>query len=309
MPKVTIIVPIYNAEKYLYACVDSVLEQTYKDFELLLIDDGSKDNSGIICDEYAKKDGRIRVFHKQNGGVSSARNMGLDNAIGEWILFVDADDYITPECLGVLMSTSNLTCVDIIQYSYFRVTEHGNVLKRKSDCGNTRFLTKKQYISSRKMTFCVCGTLYRHFTVKNIRFDETLKLAEDQLFVMQAMRGAENVAKIEIPMYAYRINPRSVTHNSRSQDAYQSMLKLATVVQSMPMFKYQIDTMVVQFVFIIIRNGDYSNYDKRLKCLFMWENPQVMRYNTWKKNVFILLAKVDFSFACLLFQRMNRLFG
>ena len=91
---ISIIVPVYNTEKYLRRCIDSVLAQTYQDFELLLIDDGSKDSSGAICDEYAAKDARVKVFHKENGGVSSARNVGLDNARGEWITFVDSDDYI-----------------------------------------------------------------------------------------------------------------------------------------------------------------------------------------------------------------------
>ena len=94
MPIMSVIVPVYNTEQYLHRCIDSILTQTYTDFELLLIDDGSKDKSGDICDEYALKDSRIRVFHKENGGVSSARNLGLDNAAGEWITFVDSDDWI-----------------------------------------------------------------------------------------------------------------------------------------------------------------------------------------------------------------------
>ena len=94
--------PVYNTEKYLRRCVDSILAQTFTDFELLLINDGSTDSSGAICDEYTQKDSRVRVFHKENGGVSSARNIGLDNAKGEYIAFVDSDDYIDNrmyECL------------------------------------------------------------------------------------------------------------------------------------------------------------------------------------------------------------------
>ena len=94
-PKISIIVPVYNVEQYLRRCIDSILNQSFADFELLLIDDGSKDKSGAICDEYAAKDSRIRVFHKENGGVSSARNIGLENARGEWLSFIDGDDVIT----------------------------------------------------------------------------------------------------------------------------------------------------------------------------------------------------------------------
>ncbi len=93
-PKISVIVPVYNVEKYLRRCIDSILSQTFSDFELLLIDDGSKDKSGDICDEYVAKDVRIKVFHKANAGVSSARNLGLDKAKGEFIFFVDSDDFL-----------------------------------------------------------------------------------------------------------------------------------------------------------------------------------------------------------------------
>lgn len=91
-PQISIIVPVYNAGRFLDKCVTSILSQSFSDFELLLVDDGSKDDSGVLCDLYAQKDARVKVFHKENGGVSSARNLGLDNAKGEWIAFVDSDD-------------------------------------------------------------------------------------------------------------------------------------------------------------------------------------------------------------------------
>lgn len=116
VPLVSIIVPVYNAEKYLNRCIDSILSQTMTDFELLLIDDGSKDNSGRICDEYAEKDARVRVFHKPNGGVSSARNLGLDNAKGKWITFVDADDRCSCNYLEHLLSKVDDTDL-IISYA------------------------------------------------------------------------------------------------------------------------------------------------------------------------------------------------
>lgn len=98
-PIISIIVPVYNTENYLRRCVDSILSQSFTDFELLLINDGSKDSSGKICDEYFVKDNRVRVFHKENGGISSVRDMGLDKALGEWITFVDSDDWIKPNYL------------------------------------------------------------------------------------------------------------------------------------------------------------------------------------------------------------------
>lgn len=104
---ISVIVPVYNTEQYLDRCIQSILAQTYTDFELLLIDDGSADSSGAICDKYAEQDSRVRVFHKENGGVSSARNMGLDNAKGEWIAFVDSDDWVLDSYLYNLVSHSH----------------------------------------------------------------------------------------------------------------------------------------------------------------------------------------------------------
>ena len=107
-PKVSIIVPIYNAENTLHRCIDSILNQDYMDFELLLIDDGSKDTSGVICDEYAAKDARVRVIHKENSGVSASRNLALDEAKGEYLQFLDADDWITPNVTRLLVESAVL---------------------------------------------------------------------------------------------------------------------------------------------------------------------------------------------------------
>ena len=110
---ISIIVPVYNVEKYLHRCIDSILAQSFTDFELLLVNDGSKDKSGEICDEYAAKDSRVRVFHKENGCVTSARKLGFDSSVGEYVLFVDSDDYIDKDGIASLVSLSD-DDVDII---------------------------------------------------------------------------------------------------------------------------------------------------------------------------------------------------
>lgn len=102
-PTVSVIVPVYRAEEYLNRCVDSILAQTFTDFEVILVDDGSPDHCGEICDDYARRDPRVRAFHKENGGVSSARNMGLNHAQGEWIAFVDADDWVLSHYLETIL--------------------------------------------------------------------------------------------------------------------------------------------------------------------------------------------------------------
>lgn len=118
MPKVSIIVPVYNVEAYLHRCIDSILAQTFTDWELLLIDDGSPDRSGEICDEYALKDKRIRVFHKKNGGVSSARNFGLNNACGDWTTFVDSDDFLDRTSLSKMLDLTNHYDSDLFCFKF-----------------------------------------------------------------------------------------------------------------------------------------------------------------------------------------------
>ena len=128
MPKVSIIVPVYNTKDYLHRCVDSILAQTFTDFELLLIDDGSTDSSGIICDNYSQIDSRVRVFHKKNGGVSSARNIGLDNANGEWITFVDSDDWVAAAYIEKLYEKTDH--VDLLM-SYAKCYNQQGEIKQK----------------------------------------------------------------------------------------------------------------------------------------------------------------------------------
>lgn len=128
MPKVSIIVPVYKAEKYINRCIDSILAQTYTDWELLLVDDGSPDRSGEICDEYAKKDSRIRVFHKENGGVSSARQMGQDKASGEYTIHADPDDWMEPTMLEELYAKAKEDDADMVLCDFYFNTQSGGVI-------------------------------------------------------------------------------------------------------------------------------------------------------------------------------------
>ena len=125
MAEISIIVPVYQVEKYIRQCIESILAQTFTDFELILVDDGSKDNSGKICDEYAEKDKRIRVIHKENDGLSDARNKGLDNASGNYFMFVDGDDYISPNMAECLYKKISEAKADIAACNYRYIFEDG----------------------------------------------------------------------------------------------------------------------------------------------------------------------------------------
>lgn len=203
--KISVIVPVYNTEKFLNRCIDSILAQTYTDFEMLLIDDGSTDDSATICDEYAAKDERIRVFHKENGGVSSARNLGLDNAQGEWIAFVDADDYVFPCWLENFIHNSS--GVDMVvqgfktSYAYeamYNKDVHG--VSYKGSCKEGLLeLFKNCYLGY------LWVKLFRADIIKenHIRFDAKISYQEDENFVLLYAAHAKQMVSIEDIGYMY----------------------------------------------------------------------------------------------------------
>lgn len=123
-PTVSIIVPLYNAENVISRCIDSILKQNYNDFELLLVDDGSQDTSGSICDKYAQKDDRVRVIHKQNTGVSDSRNIAIQQARGTYLQFVDSDDWIAPDATGLLVSAAQAYSCGLVVSDFYRVIDN-----------------------------------------------------------------------------------------------------------------------------------------------------------------------------------------
>lgn len=185
-PKISIIVPVYKAEKYLHKCLDSIKQQTFTDWECILVDDGSPDSSGKICDDYVYKDSRFRVIHKKNGGVSYARNSGLDNACGEYICFVDSDDYIETDYLSNFGCDSNM---DLYVQGAFFVTEER---QRKVKLEQTNLFELPDIAAkvTSIMPYSPKGfvlrapwsKLYKSCLVGNLRFDTTVSFSEDYIF-------------------------------------------------------------------------------------------------------------------------------
>ena len=219
---ISIIVPIYKAEKYIHRCIDSILAQSHTDFELLLIDDGSPDNCGAICDEYAAKDSRVRVFHKENGGVSSARNLGLDHAQGEWITFVDIDDYVHPDFLASLYAQHD---ADLIVGSFQMVNSKEEWDTILEDCFYDKTQFSKNVIDlSLKIHFHTPWTkLYRNDIIvgNHLRFDEKMHSSEDWLFVLNYLIYAQSLRTSSSPYYCYeRGNVDGLSQNCRYFEEY-----------------------------------------------------------------------------------------
>lgn len=185
-PKISIIVPVYNVEQYLPHCIDSILVQSFTDFELLLIDDGSKDKSGEICDEYVEKDSRVKVFHKENGGVSSARNVGIEASNGEWICFVDSDDYVKTEWLE---NYAQYTDSDLQIQGYVLVSpdtpSKDIILQDTFLIGEKRFDINYSDINLNVPWKCFRARIIHD---NHLRFPVGMHSAEDLVFVLNFMK-------------------------------------------------------------------------------------------------------------------------
>jgi glycosyltransferase involved in cell wall biosynthesis len=224
-PKISVIVPVYNVEQYLIKCIDSILDQDYFNVELILVNDGSQDNSGKICDEYIEKDTRVRVYHKLNQGVSSARNLGLENANGKYIWFVDADDWIERNCItGIICELEN-NDLDALQIGYTSVINNILVPFDEKYGVTTDILTPVEYVTPKLFIGAVCGTVFKqNLSAKNnIRFEENICLAEDQLFFLTIFKFSKKVKRINSIVYYYLRHKNSSTHNSNESLLYNSL--------------------------------------------------------------------------------------
>lgn len=220
-PVVSIIIPVYNVpEKYLRECIESVMEQTLKEIEIILVDDGSPDNCGAICDEYASKDSRIKVFHKENGGVSSARNLGLDNATGKYIMFVDADDRIEQNAVDILLSYRESTNADLVICGYYHDDE--KVYYKGKSVKFLPKITAAQAIAGKYKY--VLGYLWNKLFSKEIidnakiRFDEAIAICEDSLFCQKYVANCNKIVCVNELLYHYETNKNSATHANFSKN-------------------------------------------------------------------------------------------
>lgn len=210
-PKLSVIIPVYNVEKYLAETIESVINQPCRDMEIILIDDGSPDNSGKICDEYAQKDDRITVIHKENGGVSSARNAGLDAASGEYIFFLDSDDPCVEGIYDDILYKKMNGC-DIIFADFARGDENCNIVYEQK-C--PRIYDGDVYtIVSRLVKGYVPAVFFKHEIIirEKIRFDKRFKVGEDKLFMMQFAIHTSSYDLTERPNCIYRDNNSSLMH-------------------------------------------------------------------------------------------------
>lgn len=223
MPEVSIIIPVYNAEKFLHRCVDSLLAQTFSDFELILVDDGSPDGSGAICDAYAAKDSRVQVIHQENQGQSVAKNRAMEQMRGQWVMFADSDDWMHPQSLEYLYNAALDCSVNISVCGYEDTT--GADPEINPDSLKVEMWTPKDFYMQRFINATVCwGKLYHRSCLENIQFPVG-KYIDDEYFTYKILFAQEKLAVISAPLYAYFVNPNSLTKrawNPKRLDAWDA---------------------------------------------------------------------------------------
>lgn len=238
---ISVVIPVYNVEKYLAECVDSVLNQSYTDYEIILVDDGATDSSGTMCDAYAQKDPRIRVIHQLNGGLSAARNTGLKAAQGEYVYFLDSDDYIEPQTLEHLVATAEKEQVDVVffdGYVFFDECEEDDGVSRYirkvpyAQCNGRQMLL--ELLKNEEYRTAVPLMLFRTDFLRryDLWFEEGI-IHEDELFTFQVYNADGRVANCHEQLYARRVRPASIMTASGALRRYDSMLKIYYVLSNM----------------------------------------------------------------------------
>lgn len=210
-PKISIIIPVYNVERFLHTCLDSILAQSFTDWEAIIVDDGGKDRSGEICDEYCKKDERFRVFHRENHGVSASRNFGIKQAKGACLCFVDSDDYIHQHMLEILYQSIINSNYDVIMSREEDVYDTGSsrATEKQEVCYSTKEVTTKDFFygvthsegKDKNLYFHLHGKLYRKEAVDGILLDEDLSLSEDMLFNVKVFSRGATAMLVPLTMY------------------------------------------------------------------------------------------------------------
>ena len=292
-PVVSIIIPIYNVESYLRCCLNSILAQTFQSWEAVLVDDGSKDTCGSICDEYATKDGRIRVIHKPNGGLTSARNAGLAMASGEWVMYLDGDDWIEPEMLELLLRKGEETGADIVMGDFLFAYPDRDVPYRFPDWDNSKTTSLNRYITS--VWACVCGGIHRRslYEEHQLQSPQGVTYCEDFHLIVRLCYFARKVVNVHRPFYHYRQQEGSVMHNLNKkterdeQWVYQDIIRF---FKEQGVYKDYRKTMCWRMLKatqeLVLDKSDWKAFQEMVpeKKHYIWDCPYInrkLKINMW----------------------------
>lgn len=290
-PLVSVIVPVYNAEKQLNRCIKSLVNQSYQNLQILLIDDGSEDGSGRICDEWAKKDGRICVIHQENSGVSSARNTGIENATGKYISFVDSDDFVVENIYDIMVKKAEQTDSDQVCCN-IKNFYNGKFVEEEHVFGETTFgLQKKIYenmivplLDPEKgngrecLLQSTCNKIYRRSTIlqNNIRFNCKIRYAEDYLFNVNFYRFAVKVSFVREHLYVYDRSTEGSLSKRFRHDAFENSVYIRKIEKEWFPYawtrqEYAMLILNIQmtYIFNFVSVFGIKGLSKYMKCLYV----------------------------------------
>ena len=276
MPALTIIVPVYNAEKYIEDCVESILAQSFKDFELILVDDESSDNSGEICDRYQRKDTRVRVIHQKNKGVSGARNAGLDISKGDYIAFVDSDDFLDGEIYeklfdGLLKSNADMAVCGFKRVSseeaFYNIDRSNNVAEYQEYVFSKEECVKSLFSLNDIVDVAAWNKLYKKSIFENVRYPEG-RIYEDTYLIMDIILKCNTVYITTEELYNYRNTPGSITNtvDKRDKDYLFSLNRVCSIYYNFyPQYLNQVEAQKCKFEFVVLGKIFLSSKPEELK--------------------------------------------
>lgn len=311
MDLISIIIPVYNVSKYLRRCVDSVLSQTYKNIEIVLVDDGSTDDSGNICDEYAEKENSITTVHQTNQGLGPARNTGLDLAHGKYIGFVDSDDWVAPNMYEYMYKAMMNNGCDIVTCGRYVVSDEG-VLSEVYCSSTERKIEKeeavKQYLIQKVMNMSVCDKLFNRELFQNVRFPGDFYRSEDIVPMYQMLKKSKGVYLTGKPFYNYYYRMGSLSKSNFSPKTMGSYIYSEQVAKEVktdfPELKGAADYFVLDEIigmYRIIRASGYKGKEKSQLMKKMKKSFSLIMKNEY-------LYKRQKLYAILAFIRMDKIF-
>ncbi len=307
MPRVSVIIPVYNVEKYLNRCLDSVLFQRFQDIEIICINDGSTDDSGAILKAYAKEDKRVTVICGENRGLSAARNIGLAQAVGETIFFLDADDAIHPDCLDILWTVLNDSGADMVHCQF----EKSDGLSRRyqdieTDKIKYRLISSYCFSGKKNMGFNVWSNLYKRSLLEGIQFIDGIHF-EDVPFLLSVLARHPKIATVDEKLYFYTINENSISHkraNPKQIKDYHTGLQHIYHVYSQADLSMELNRLKRTFIPVILKQqlGRCQKSEKKIrpdmfkafatelkdleqKGLLGWRGHKLTRYLTYRRLI------------------------
>ncbi len=288
--KISVIVPVYKTETYLDRCIENIVNQTYNNLEIILVDDGSPDNCPEICDNWAARDSRIKVIHKENGGVSSARNAGLDAATGDYIGFVDGDDYPDSDMYSYLLSGFD-DAIDIVRCTYRKIYENETV-EEIANSGETAVKSSADFLNDLLLdnsinSNCWCK-LYRRSVIGDVHFPLNIAIGEDHLFNYQVIKNSRKIMLCSCSKYNYLIRNDSVTNLQNNIGSWIQNISIHKMI-----FEKELNgtayiaaatayaNWVLDAIGLCVKSGSYGSEYSQL--------------NTELKQSFNLLKKIDLN--------------